>query len=82
MVSVRRIYKARFADELKEGDVFSLYSVGAEAVTVIGPPVRIKNLVGHRSYLIIPVRKFGDNAEGQMVCAPTNRVFVRTVKGI
>lgn len=79
MASLTRPFVTHFADHLTEGDVFSVYRDGTQTVRITAPPVRIKNLVGERSYVIVQVARTSDTRiTGQMVLAPASVVYVRT----
>lgn len=80
MVSLKTTFRSRFADAVECGDVISVFRDGSELVEVYTQPVRVKNLVGERRHVILRVRLCGTEVEGQLILAPSNVVYVRTVE--
>lgn len=75
MPSIVPQWTAAFADHLIDGQVIATSKQGSNPMLITGPPVRVKNLVGERSYVRVPVRLVDTGAEGQMIYRASEVVF-------
>jgi hypothetical protein len=77
MTSTRRAFRPRFADGVSKGDIISLRFDGSEALSVYAPPVKIANLTGHRTYVMLHVQLIDTGKTGQMIFPSSGVVFIR-----
>ncbi len=75
MASIVPRWTATFADHLTDGQLIATSRQGSNPMRITGPPLRVKNLVGERTYVRVPVCLVDTGAEGQMIYRASEVVF-------